>query len=905
MTHMPTTEQPEGTAAVPNTRLISTTAPLTGGGDLSADRTIALLDGGVTMAKLADLATTRLIGRVTAGTGVPEALTGTQATTLLNTFTSVLKGVVPASGGGTSNYLRADGTWTAPPGGGAGIYVDVTASPYSAVATETPDSTTMEATRVAFQAAIDAVQAAGGGTIYVPAGRYTYGRDGVEIYALLVDGCSGITFRGDGPASIMSMGGDAGSYTSDLHGVKITDSAGITFEQLFFSAKHLTNYGEFTHKIQVGTTTTASENIRIINCDFGESAIGNGEPTSFLFSDMTYTADQATNTFTAAIHTLQTGDGPLRTTSATTLPAGLAAATDYYAIRVTRNTFKLATSRVNALAGTEIDITTNGTGVHTLSDYITPLVFADRTFTALASDNGCYFTAHTLESGDGPFRLTTTGVLPAGLALATDYYVITYGDDAVRLAATRADALAATPVIDITDAGTGVHTISDTAGTERVMTNRGRNGGDDIAVLGETGFTQTFVTVQNCYFGRTGRSGLGIQRGAFRVHVISCTFDETGQSIHFEPTSDGDLGNFVVFDNDVIYTGDDGGGELVTLSGFGSLSQNIGSVCSHNRVYGGTIGALNLSQCWIDHNIVYNDRGGSTAGAACIGLFRRVTDVWVTNNWVTRGTDVADAACISATDNNGIAPDGVWIHNNRCEQSKGHPAIELFGVEGASVMNNRLSYHGSVAFSGGSGFFGILALSRTAPISGVFKNNRVWAGLQADGVTPAAEPHTGIYIATDTLLELGQVTVRDNEVDGCHWDYRLVVTPAQLVEGVPQYSGNTSINCTIATLAADGSPWVADAQIQTQRLSADGAASPYLPTTFVSGAGIDLSLANGVHDGFVKRFVVSSGTGVLTPANLANGTTLTWGAVASFELIWDHTATEWRVLGTPNGAVLA
>lgn len=35
----------------------------------------------------------------------------------VNLFTSVLSGIVPASGGGTANYLRADGSWTAPPTG--------------------------------------------------------------------------------------------------------------------------------------------------------------------------------------------------------------------------------------------------------------------------------------------------------------------------------------------------------------------------------------------------------------------------------------------------------------------------------------------------------------------------------------------------------------------------------------------------------------------------------------------------------------------------------------------------------------------------------------------------------------------------------------------------------------------
>jgi hypothetical protein len=74
----------------------------------------------VTNAKLANVATSTIKGRVTASTGDPEDLTGTQATTLLDTFTSSLKGLAPSSGGGTSNFLRADGTWAAPAGGGGG-----------------------------------------------------------------------------------------------------------------------------------------------------------------------------------------------------------------------------------------------------------------------------------------------------------------------------------------------------------------------------------------------------------------------------------------------------------------------------------------------------------------------------------------------------------------------------------------------------------------------------------------------------------------------------------------------------------------------------------------------------------------------------------------------------------------
>jgi hypothetical protein len=89
---------------------------------VSSSGTVWTIDAGVvTLAKMADLATARFIGRATAGTGVPEALTGTQATSLLDNFTDTLDGLAPLSGGGTDNYLRADGTWTVPPGSGASI----------------------------------------------------------------------------------------------------------------------------------------------------------------------------------------------------------------------------------------------------------------------------------------------------------------------------------------------------------------------------------------------------------------------------------------------------------------------------------------------------------------------------------------------------------------------------------------------------------------------------------------------------------------------------------------------------------------------------------------------------------------------------------------------------------------
>jgi hypothetical protein len=97
----------------------------------------------------------------------------------------------------------------------------------------------------------------------------------------------------------------------------------------------------------------------------------------------------ATGTFTAATtdictkvaHGFVTGQ-KVRVSSATTLPAGLSAATTYYVIKLTADTFKLATTDANATAGTAIDITDTGTGAHSIVGYenLTGFFFESRAF---------------------------------------------------------------------------------------------------------------------------------------------------------------------------------------------------------------------------------------------------------------------------------------------------------------------------------------------------------------------------------------------------------------------------------------------------------------------------------------------------------------------------------------------
>jgi hypothetical protein len=106
---------------VPSARLINTTLPLTGGGDLSADRTLAI-----------------------------------------NTFSSTASGIVPSSGGGTANFLRADGTWAAPPGGVASTRAINTTLPLTGGGDLSADRTL--AINTFSSSASGVVPASGGGT---------------------------------------------------------------------------------------------------------------------------------------------------------------------------------------------------------------------------------------------------------------------------------------------------------------------------------------------------------------------------------------------------------------------------------------------------------------------------------------------------------------------------------------------------------------------------------------------------------------------------------------------------------------------------------------------------------------------------------------------------------------------
>ncbi len=190
---------------------------------------------------------------------------------------------------------------------------------------------------------------------------------------------------------------------------------------------------------------------------------------------------------TAVAHGLVAGEKITFTTTGG-LPSGIAANVNYYVLSTSlaADTFKIALSP----EGTAVVTTGSQSGVHTLYKmgacdkgdgaltFGLPNICGKNIIGLGASNNitlafeaGAVNTgADTIAVPDGVFpsqgqmiTLTTTGTLPAGLSLATPYYVVRLSSTSIQFATTQANANVATPVVvNITDTGSagGVHTIN-------------------------------------------------------------------------------------------------------------------------------------------------------------------------------------------------------------------------------------------------------------------------------------------------------------------------------------------------------------------------------------------------------------------------------------------------------------
>lgn len=170
------------------------------------------------------------------------------------------------------------------------------------------------------------------------------------------------------------------------------------------------------------------------------------------------------------------------------------------------------------------------------------------TFTADASTDLMTYTSTTnLPSNiltGTRVRLTTTTTLPAPLATATDYYVIRMSDGTFELATTYANSLTGTQ-INITDAGTGTHTIT-------WLLPRYTNGAGVNAIIFNPAATAMGAATPNLSLGYTNSAQAASRAtptvlpigktAASNSHILYTGATGTGKYNYMMPLQSGDSG---------------------------------------------------------------------------------------------------------------------------------------------------------------------------------------------------------------------------------------------------------------------------------------------------------------------------------------------------------------------------
>ncbi len=212
-------------------------------------------------------------------------------------------------------------------------------------------------------------------------------------------------------------------------------------------------------------------------------------------------------------HGLTTGDGPYQLTGS--LPGGLSTGTNYYVIATNTDAFQLATSSGNATASPPVGISltsVGGTGTMTIPGVnintdnitITP-VLPPSPYDSWAT-------------GDGPVRFLSTGTLPGGIGATTEYWIIKVDSDTIKLATTRANALAGAPVVNLTATGSGT-----------IYTVESPGAGVAFTSAGGTSLVDQKARQNNWqkYVGRTYTGTQGPYRACAMQPILALTNDKT------------------------------------------------------------------------------------------------------------------------------------------------------------------------------------------------------------------------------------------------------------------------------------------------------------------------------------------------------------------------------------------
>lgn len=236
------------------------------------------------------------------------------------------------------------------------------------------------------------------------------------------------------------------------------------------------------------------------------------------------TFNASTDLVTATAHGFVNGDIVLFGNVGGALPGGITANTPYYVIGSTTNTFQISTTK----GGTALDITTAGTG--TTTAYGNLLLPDTRSGSPLGS--GAKTNVITFDATVGGVNVSTDqitipanswlftgqpvvlaavsgGTLPTGLTAGT-YWPIVVDSTHIRLATSLANAQNLTPYVDITVAGTGSATLTQTLTTRSL----GDIGGEETHPMNINELLAHFHTYGSPNGGTSQNSLASTQQGA-------------------------------------------------------------------------------------------------------------------------------------------------------------------------------------------------------------------------------------------------------------------------------------------------------------------------------------------------------------------------------------------------------
>ena len=368
--------------------------------------TTELENDAVTYAKLQNVsATSRFLGRITAGAGDAEELTGTQATTLLDVFTAALKGLAPASGGGTTNFLRADGTWTAPPGGSG----CTTSGSNNQVLTDTGAGGCASEANLTFDGTILTVS----GRAIITQGTITADAPGISHTVTWNEGATIFTAM---KMNVTDTASAAGSLLLDLQlgaarRLSLTKAGELTLGAPGTANLNFDRFGTITATIQSSNIAVGdlvfmtNTGVQTANFYDGKARIGTGPTTC---SVATLCVDGVIN--------INPGTTPANALLVDIAQPGVAGTRDSHDFRIRGTSFDTAGHNADWLAF--VDVTSNaGASTYTLQSRIDAAAFATR----LSITDGGVLNVTSYQQGGAALNFSHLAGTATDAQLASNY----------------------------------------------------------------------------------------------------------------------------------------------------------------------------------------------------------------------------------------------------------------------------------------------------------------------------------------------------------------------------------------------------------------------------------------------------------------------------------------------------